>query len=524
MIRFLDSQSCNVECCTPDITGVNSSDIAISIIVPIRADDIPPLSFGTLIIAFGKACENFFPDLSLAAPRIKINRPQPVEQFLRTKCRAVSRPSNNHKVSIGDIHMKRMFFVMSAVLLLALVEFSAYGNKPDTIAENNGTIAYIRGGAEIHLIEPDGSNDRRIWTHPRPELAGTMGINGLAWRPDGKELAFTSGHEAQYSIYQSDIYVIQPDGSGLRKITNPPDHGEYAHFPKGNVSVTVRNGAMGPFGAPSNFFIVYVAGAPEPQSVSLPPGSSRTLTFQDVADFGNHPQPVVAMFGKNRWFIPGVDVQAGQTVQAGTLNIMGNGLSEFGAFGVAWRNDGTELSYGLGNCAGLFHVPANPTAGSHQDQPMLAGTNSTNVCTWDWGPTPSTVNKVLIGGGLLDANIYLATEGGETRGEKLIGGGPTDLMLEAEWLPDGSGFLFSLSTGSAANLYKYSFATKMATQITRFENEFLRSFSISPDGQSVVFDRAKEFRDQRPDLWVMRIDGKDMRLLVRNASSPSWGR
>ena len=155
---------------------------------------------------------------------------------------------------------------------------------------------------------------------------------------------------------------------------------------------------------------------------------------------------------------------------------------------------------------------------------MLAGTNSTNVCTWDWGPTPSTVNKVLIGGGLLDANIYLATEGGETRGEKLIGGGPTDLMLEAEWLPDGSGFLFSLSTGSAANLYKYSFASKTATQITHFENEFLRSFSISPDGQSVVFDRAKEFRDQRPDLWVMRIDGRDMRLLVRNASSPSWGR
>lgn len=155
---------------------------------------------------------------------------------------------------------------------------------------------------------------------------------------------------------------------------------------------------------------------------------------------------------------------------------------------------------------------------------MLAGTNSTNICTRDWGPTPSTANQILMGGGLLDANIYLATEGGNTRGERLVGGGPTDLMLEVEWLPDGSGFLFSLSRGATANLYRYSFATKAATQLTKFENEFIRSFSISPDGQSVVFERAGQFRGGNADLWVMQLDGKDMRLLVQNGSSPSWGR
>ena len=155
---------------------------------------------------------------------------------------------------------------------------------------------------------------------------------------------------------------------------------------------------------------------------------------------------------------------------------------------------------------------------------MLAGTNSTNVCTWDWGPTPATANQVLIGGGLLDPNIYLATEGGDTRGEKLVGGGPTDLLLEVEWLPDGSGFLFSLSTGSAANLYKYTFATKEATQLTHFENEFIRSFSISPDGESVVLERAGQFRGGNADLWVMQLNGRDMRLLVKNGSGPSWGR
>ena len=419
--------------------------------------------------------------------------------------------------------MRHIVSLMLMTLLVVLVSFSFAGHQPAAAASNRGTIAYVRGGAEIHLIEPDGTNDRRIWSHPRPDTAETLGINGLAWRPDGLEIAFASGHEAQYSIYQSDLYAIRPDGSGLRKITNPPDHSEYAHFPQGSVTVTLRNSALGPLAAPSSFFIVYVAGAAEPQSVALPPGSSRAITFQHVADFGNHPQPVVAMFGKSRWFIPGVDVQAGRTVQAGPLNIVGSGLQNFGAYGVAWRSDGMELSYGLGNCAGLFRVPANPTIGSHQDQPMLAGSSSSNICAWDWGPTASTANQILMGGGLLDANIYLAKEGGDTRGEKLVGGGPTDLLLEVEWLPDGSGFLFSLSTGSAANLYRYNFATKAATQLTNFENEFVRSFSISPDGQSLVFERAGQFRGGNADLWVMQLDGREMRLLVRNGASPSWG-
>jgi TolB protein len=417
--------------------------------------------------------------------------------------------------------MKLTSFLLSAFLVLTLTGFTSARHQS---AVNRGTIAYIRGGSEIRLVEPDGAGDRRVWTHPQPQNAATMGITGLGWRPDGKEIAFSSGHEAAQSLYQSDLYAIRPDGTGLRKITNSPDPAEYARYPKGSVSVTLRNAAVGPLAAPSSFFIVYVAGAPEPQSVALPPGSSRTLTFENVADFGEHPQPVVAMFGKSRWFIPGVDVQAGRTVQAPVLNIMGSGLRDFGAYGVAWRSDGSQIAYGLGNCAGLFHVPADPVAGSHQDQPMLAGKNSTNVCAWDWGPTPETANKVLIGGGLLDPAVYLTTEGADTRGEKLVWGGPTDLLLGLQWLPDGSGFLFSLNTGGAANIYGYSFATKKATQLTRFEGEFARAFSVSPDGREVVFERAKGPNDQNPDLWVMRLDGRDMRLLVKDGSGPSWGR
>ena len=97
-------------------------------------------------------------------------------------------------------------------------------------------------------------------------------------------------------------------------------------------------------------------------------------------------------------------------------------------------------------------------------------------------------------------------------------------MLEVQWLPDASGFLFALSKGSSANIYSYRFATKQSTQLTHFDGEFVRSFSMAPDGQSIVFERAAQFRGGNSNLWVMRADGRDQRLLVKNGSGPSWGK
>ncbi|HEX6043191.1 MAG TPA: hypothetical protein VFZ22_01780 [Pyrinomonadaceae bacterium] len=75
----------------------------------------------------------------------------------------------------------------------------------------------------------------------------------------------------------------------------------------------------------------------------------------------------------------------------------------------------------------------------------------------------------------------------------------------------------------SANLFRYDFATRKTTQITRLQNEFTGSFSISPDGQSIVFERAKSLDEDRDtDLWIVSTRGGNPRLLVRSAFSPSW--
>src|SRR5215216_2658606 len=138
--------------------------------------------------------------------------------------------------------MKRfacLLIVLFPHSIIICAQSSQFMMRSATNAPGSGTIAYVRNGTEIRLIEPDGSNDRRLWTHP--DAKQELGIYGVAWRPDGKELAFSSAHAAVASLYHSDLYCIRPDGTGFRKLTNSPDRGEFARFPKGSVSVTVRN-------------------------------------------------------------------------------------------------------------------------------------------------------------------------------------------------------------------------------------------------------------------------------------------
>ena len=388
-----------------------------------------------------------------------------------------------------------------------------------------GTIAYVRNSTEIRLISPDGTNDRRLWTHP--DLREALGLYEIAWRPDGSELAFSSSHAAAASFYHADIYAIRPDGAGLRKLTNAPDHNELARFRKGTVTVNVRNSQAA--STTPGTFIVYVAGADEPQQVTIPAGTSKTLVFKSVADLGPHPQPVVAMFAKSRWFTAGVDVQAGRNVTVPIFNISGEGVELFGAFRPVWRSDGARVSYRSGLCI-VSSVPSKPTPGVYSFDPLFGGKHPLGSCTWDWGPTPETAKQVIYSeNGSGGSSIYRISEGGTHPGTKLTEYSNLDYQLlhDLRWLPDASGFLYSNLTlmRDSANIFRYDFATKRVTQVTDLKNEFARAFSVSPDGRSVVFERCKARDDDKScDVWIAGAEGGGMRLLVKNGLTPSWGK
>ena len=394
-------------------------------------------------------------------------------------------------------------------------------------AQKGGTIAYVRDGVEVRLIDPDGTNDRRLWTHPGAKKP--LGIDSLAWRPDGKEITFSSRHANATSLYDADLYAVRPDGSGFRKLTNAPDGAEFTRFPKGSVSVTFRNDQplYKQSQASAGVFIVYVAGAAEPQQITLAPGATKTVVFNQVADFGNTAQAVVAIWGNFRWFTPGVDVRAGSTVKAPVFSITGDGIEYFGAYRPVWRQDGSRVSFRNGVCT-LNSVPVTPTPGEYVHNPLFSGKHPLGTCVWDWGPTPETASQLLYSENASgESSIFRIAEGGKHPGEKLTPYSNIEyqLLFDLRWLPDASGFLFSNQTlmRDSADIFRYDFATRKVTQVTNLQNEFTGAFTISPDGQWIVFEKSKTLDDNREiDLWIARISGGSPRLLVRNGFSPSW--
>jgi TolB protein len=423
-------------------------------------------------------------------------------------------------------------FLSTHPLLIARAQDVSHGEgsqaapsqaAPSQAARSHGTIAYTNG-REIRLIESDGSGDRVVWMVPDTAYS----ISRLAWSPDGEEIAFASDHEMATSFYERDIFGIRPDGTGVRKLTNPPVYQELASFAKGTVTVTVSNysGDGGPF-------FVYVSGAAAPQQVSIGPGASRNLEFTDVADFGEDVfQHVVVISGIFRWWDAAVaaDVEAGTTVNAGTIN-MTSAFEHYGADGPFWRSDGSTIGFfqtagvaGTSTCI-LEQIPVPPPFGFYSD-PIFDPEWFETPCAVDWAPLPALADEMLVtdytdyveNG---EVHVYRISEGSEEKGEPVVTFDEYVQIYDIRWLPDGSGFLVARHDGlleTGLNLYEYEFESGSLTRITDFagEEEGVRSFSISPDGQFVVFEYVANADDQIGDLWIMRRDGTDQSLLVSN--------
>jgi TolB protein len=431
---------------------------------------------------------------------------------------------------------------LAAPLLLALstlfcgnagtnMQTSVSTKENDSSIHPTSAIAYIRNGTEIRLIDSDGRNDRRIWTHPdiKPEL----GLYDLAWRPDGKELAFSSAHGALHSLYDADLYAIRPDGSGYRKITNTPDRKDFSRFKKGSVTLTVRNNQYSFQQAQSSagVFFINIIGSDEPQMVTIAPGSSKTLVFKSVADFGARAQPLVATYGNYRWFMPGTDVVAGKNTKAPDLIISGDGIEHFGAYRPVWKQDGSQLSYRNGVCI-IQKIKAQPVEADLSFQPLFVDKTPMGACTWDYGPTAALANQVIYteNSGDDGSGIFLMKEGDKhnpSRRLTLFSNIQYQLLYDLKWLPDGSGLLYATVDlfRESANIFRYDMKTKQTRQLTQLNGIFARRFCISPSGKWIVYERAKTAEEDKDvDLWMMKSDGSEERLLVKNGLCPSWSR
>lgn len=419
--------------------------------------------------------------------------------------------------------MKRFFVLglLALILMLSVSAAQAGGVIPPTsntvlasARAATGTIAYVVAddttGDQIWLIEPDGSNKRKIYGTGKADPYGVQYITSLAWRPDSGELAFASNHEYDCSVFASDVFGIFPNGSGYRRITNGPNCAALANYPQGKVVLSVPGG---------DWYQVYVAGAPQLKSAL-----GGSVTFDKVADFGaDVQQPVVAISGQNRYMMNPVDVPT----LNGTSDILSGANSEHGAYRPAWRSDGSKVGYAYG-CAALITMAAQPPAGTWGDI-GIGASDGVSPCGMVWGPTPTTANQIVYWTNLGDDRIFSMTENDKSSIKKLVSMRWEDVqILDVKYLPNGSGLIYALVDNLAAssNLYRYDFVSGNVTQLTHYTDMFAREFAISPDGQRIVYELAAPADIITwlgpSDLYMAGIDGSDPQPFVAGGAHPSW--
>jgi hypothetical protein len=137
-----------------------------------------------------------------------------------------------------------------------------------------------------------------------------------------------------------------------------------------------------------------------------------------------------------------------------------------------------------------------------------------------WSPVDDQIlyRNWTVGG---DGGIYLTTVGG-VAGNRLVNDGGA-LWVTPAWLPDGSGFVYTLDN----YIYEYNLSSSQIIALAVFYNEYVANPSPSPDGNYVVFERQTTQAPLQYDLWIInRANPAEMWPLTEDGKSrdPDWSR
>lgn len=422
--------------------------------------------------------------------------------------------------AIGDAHSRgERVYVTAQLRAQSLkvnvdnVSFVVSGSKE--YPAWSGSIAYIglddaRAVKSVRRIQPDGTGSQTLWTHPQSGI--TNGMYDVAWKPDASEVAFVSNHETMYSAFHSDVYGIGPEGSGLRRITNPPskaalDAGGYQF---GTVTGKVHNN----YGDISSL-LMYIQGAKD--AVSVPALTYRdevAFTVPDVAYLGSGLHYVVFIWAGGgssdcrEYAAAVVQAMPGQTVDAGTIQF-GGMCGTYDSSAITWKRDGSEL--GVDVITPRRFLSEGQSIGSQLfNAPALAETPA-------WSPVDDRV--LYYDGTYGEKGIYLTSVGGD-RGTQLVGDQYATWVAPA-WLPDGSGYVLGLDN----YLYQHGFGGGQPEVLLYLPGEYALNPSVSPDGRYIVYERWDGVGQH--DLWIVdRTNPVETWQVTSDGTStdPDWSR
>jgi Tol biopolymer transport system component len=311
-----------------------------------------------------------------------------------------------------------------------------------------GKIAFVSerdGNSEIYVINSDGTGLTRLTDNPAREKRAPV------WSPDGKRIAFSSCTETP-----CDIYIMNADGT---------------------EKTTLTQGAAGPAWSPEGTRIAHDGG-----------GVIRVFSFDDRTTFRiDLPLQSIAML---RWSPDGERI-AFQAIDLG-------GEGDFGVYVVDVNVTGT----------GLIRLIDDPSRGANYPS---------------WSPDSEKVAVTSKKDG--NPEIYVVNADG-TGIERLT----NDPLwnISPDWSPDGSKIAFTrykpMDCTTIGEIFLMNPDGSDLTQLTSTP-DFCSAYSRwSPDGKQIAFISKGGEEDVR-DVYVINVDGTGQTNLTNNPAedrSPEW--
>jgi dipeptidyl aminopeptidase/acylaminoacyl peptidase len=248
--------------------------------------------------------------------------------------------------------------------------------RQTTFPGPNGQLAYTL--SQLYVVNPDGSGKRAVTTStPAKPVRAT----GPAWAPDGFRIAFANTVGTSVG---GGIWVINSDGTGGARVPSTQQNDVSPTWsPDGRQIAFVRSA-----GRFNSLFVVNADGT----------GLKQVTTDINVEDPEWSPDGTRFAFSGG----PGSDVFVTNADGSGRRNLTANEISNAG--NPSWSPDGTRIAYAVLNAVRVI-----PAAGGASSQ-LVGGLRE--VWEVSWSPDGNQIAFVNDRGSQLQEELYLANADG----------------------------------------------------------------------------------------------------------------